>query len=725
MTAVDRRVLLQGGAMLGAIAGMPAVFAATANSGLGEWLDDPLGLPAYRYTGPLTFGGAALLPDDPWFLLGNHRLTAFVHASGRLRWLSGERGWADLFDGFTAAATVDGQAIALTGSGASTAAAVGKAFGVGTARFAYALAPGLALLRTLSVRPSAIVGKGEPAMLVTIEIANTGTTSHTVTLNERATPVYRPVKAPWAGPLPVGYRTTIGEPVDGVVCATTAGEAKRPLVLPPRPQASQYDAEPPTVWIARIDGCVLNGFGVEATLTLKPGQRARLRYAIGHGFASNNASARATADALAEAATDNHFALEWRRIVPAFADQPPSPARREAQWNAAMLEAMATWRDYYGETIVPQGTTYDYDWGLTLGTRDIAQHALPLCRTRPALAHSALRYILKRTSPDGEIKLGDSGYGWIPEGSWVPSDQQLYTFLLAAEYLERTGDTGLLTEPLGWHPVETGATATGLVHLERAFIFLRDRIGVGAHGLVRLLNSDWNDLFYFWPKPLPYAELYGSAESHLNTALAIVALGRLAAQLERLLPAARSLAAAMTACRIDLLAAYVKDWGDRAFPRRAYLGKAGPVGEAEMWLEPVGFSLMIPEVAVAKKRALAAAMEARLLAGEPLGPRQIERTTAQKDLQPGQRENGGVWFALTGPLVLGLATFDKARARTLSDRMSFATYARTHPEAWTGAWTNSDSIDSALLPSAGRSAMGPWCAHAHAWPLQAWLEIGR
>ena len=725
MSTIGRRTLLQGTAALGAFTVAPAGLAATGLPDLGHWLDGPLDLPAYRYTGPLTFGGKAMLPDDPWFLLGNHRLTAFVHASGRLRWLSGERGWADLLSGFSAIATIDGKTIALTGVGAEAAIGAEKTFGVGEARFIYALAPGLTLVRTLAVRPSTIVGQGDAAMLVTSNIVNTGPTPRKVTLHESGKPEYRPVRAPWVGALPVQFATQVThDPANRIARAATTATATRPLVLALRPRVSQYDAEPPTLWLAAIEGCAIEGFGVGATLTVAPGQSVRVQYAIGHAFTSDALADRAAADALVTGSRDGGFTHEWRRTVPTFAERPSGAARREAQWNAAMLDQMATWRDYYDETIVPQGTTYDYDWGLTLGTRDIAQHALPLCRTRPPLARSVLRYILKRTAPDGEIKLGDSGYGWIPEGSWVPSDQQLYTFLLAAEYLEKTSDASVLSERIAWHPVDTGSVATGLVHLEQAFVYLRDRIGVGAHGLVRLLNSDWNDLFYFWPKPLPYAELYGSAESHLNTALAVVALGRLAVQLERLSPAARPLAAAMAAWRHELLAAYLKDWGDRAFPRRAYLGKAGPVGEDEMWLEPVGFSLMIPEVPLATKRALAAAMEARLLAGEPLGPRQIERTIAQKDLQPGQRENGGVWFSLTGPVILGLATFDRARARSLSNRISFATYARMHPDAWTGAWTNSDSVDSARLLSGGLSAMAPWCAHAHAWPLQGWLEVG-
>ena len=83
-----------------------------------------------------------------------------------------------------------------------------------------------------------------------------------------------------------------------------------------------------------------------------------------------------------------------------------------------------------------------------------------------------------------------------------------------------------------------------------------------------------------------------------------------------------------------------------------------------------------------------------------------------------------MWWSLAGPVALDLASTDPDRARALVARMGFANYAVQHPGVWTGAWTASDSLDSARLPTAGLSVMQPWCAHAHAWPLHAYLTLG-
>ena len=81
-------------------------------------------------------------------------------------------------------------------------------------------------------------------------------------------------------------------------------------------------------------------------------------------------------------------------------------------WHAYNLEAMATYSEYYGQTKIPQGTIYDYDWGVQCSARDHFQHALPLCYYNPALARSVLKYLMKRTTPWGEIRLIEFGNGF-------------------------------------------------------------------------------------------------------------------------------------------------------------------------------------------------------------------------------------------------------------------------------------------------------------------------
>ena len=725
-----RRTLLSGSAIAG-LAWAARTQATAAGSGsLGEWLDDPDGLPAYRYTGPLRFGGKPMLPDDPWFLLGNHRLTLFAHASGALRWLSGEHGWATLTGSNDAVVTIGGHRVELVGMASAAAAAADKLFAIGSATYAYPEREGVRVTRRLSVRPSATVGGGEPALLVTIELHNGAGREVAVDYTETVAAEYAPVAAPWVkdrGRVTFPRSAPVNAP--GLARFDFVAVERDPLLVLPSPHLAEFDAAPPSLWTASgsedlsVEGDADGVLHARWSGTLARGATREFRFVVGHRFARDPEPAVLAATVSSAARAGGH-AHEWASLVPPFAHEHDAGLRREMRWNAGTLEAMATWLAYQDETVVPQGSSYDYEWGWMIATRDLAQHALPLCTTRPALARSVIRYIFKLQVADGEIKYANEGVGWARAGPMLTSDQQLHLFLLVAEYLRATGDATILDEEVAWYPAETGARASGLDHLTRAFLYLRDRIGTGAHGLVRLWNSDWNDLFYTWPTTVPYNELFSTAESHMNSTMAAVVLGDLAAALGMTGHAAAArLGAAMTAYRDTLAAAFVADLGAREFPRRAYLGRAGAVGEDAMWLEPQGYALLLPELSEGKRRRLHLAVQRRLDVGEAMGARQIEAGPAQGGLKLGQRENGGFWYSLNGPLVLGIAQLDSKAAMRATRRMTFANYARRFPHYWTGAWTASDSLDASGLATEGLSSMAPWCAHAHAWPLYLWLRL--
>ena len=240
----------------------------------------------------------------------------------------------------------------------------------------------------------------------------------------------------------------------------------------------------------------MDRLGIRAECKLAAGQQTTLHFIVGYVFAEAEIEALAARLTAAMGDSAPHFQREWSGVVPGFKGETDGELRREMRWNVAVLEQMATWREYYDETVIPQGMIYDYGWGMMASSRDLAQQALPFCHTNPALARSTLRFIMKRTLPDGEIKLDDLGFGWCPHGPRLTSDQQLYFFLLLNEYLRATGDKTILTERVSYYPAENGGQGTGLEHVRDAFLFLRDRIGVGRHGLMKLWNSDWNDMFF-------------------------------------------------------------------------------------------------------------------------------------------------------------------------------------------------------------------------------------
>ena len=746
-----------------AAVGAPAAPAAGV-SAIGHWEDDAQGLPVYRFTGALPSravtrdGQVAKLPEDPWFLLGNPRLTLFVHASGVYQILSGERAWGRLNRGDARASGSSGAAVEvagrrheLCGLTAPAALAAGKRFGVGYARFDYPPTAELQVTRTIAVRPSPDPRGGASVFLIRASLRNTGRLPLSLTYEENVRARYEPIRME-GQVLPVTYATqVVFDAARRSLRADVAATGRTPMAFPAsRAEMSLVEGYPPSLFLKALAGCEPASLGqpqdaagfprlmARCALTLGAQEERTLAFAVGYSFEptfeATDALARTVAIDPPQLVAGAPFAEEWKRQLPDLSDEADSDLRREMLWNAHALEAMATYRAYYDETVIPQGTIYDYDWGAFLSARDHAQHALPLCHSHPALAKSVLRYLMKRMVPDGEVRLSDEGHGWSAHGPMLTSDQQLFFFLLLAEYLRATGDTSVLTEELGYYPLERSARGSGLERVKQAFLFVRDRIGVGAHGLMRLWNSDWNDAFYFWTTTIPYNDMFASAESHMNTAMAVVVLGDLARELERARPALPAelgtLVAAMREHRARLLAAFLADWGSRPFPRRIYVRGSEAFGEDEMWLEPQAFSLLIPELPAARKRALFAEVERRLMKGEALGARQIERPKAHPGWEAGSRENGGFWYALNGPLILGVDSFDHVTAVTMLKRIGYTSYAKRFPCYWAGQWSAADNLESSLIPTEGLPDQtwtffeSPvYCAHAHAWPLYCYYRL--
>lgn len=726
-------------------------FAQDSTQALGDWQEDSGGLPAYRYTGPVPVPlpqaiSREYLPQDPYFLLGNYRLTLFAHASGHFQLLSGERAWGRLNQGEDpwsgandAVVEVSGSRTQLVGLRAPAAQKAQKLFGIGFADYRYEPISGVEVRRTLSVLPSAKPGDGTSAFVLSVHLHNSGDKPLNLTYTERVQAKYAQLFAVWDADRDlVHYEGTPTQDPAQAWCDFHAREPK-PLLFSRGGRMARFEGMPPSLFVRLVpamngikaahisdtDPASANWLGVRAEATLAPGEEKILQFLVGYAFRNEDISH--AADTLTAALSKDpgpQFRDRWKSVVPAFSEERDPELRREMRWNVGALEQMATWREYYGETVVPQGTVYDYEWGNMASSRDLAQHALPLCTTNPALARSVLRYIMKRTIADGEIKLDDLGFGWAPASGRMTSDQQLYFFLLLNEYLRKTNDATILTESVAYYPRELAAKRTGLDHVRDAFLYLRDRIGTGPHGLVKLWNSDWNDMFYFWPTSQPYNYIFESSESLMNTTMAVVILSDLAQTLKTHsnTPEAGELASAVTQFRESVLHALIRDWGEAAFSKRMYFqGRA--VGADDMWLEPQGFALQIAEVPVERKRALYAAMQSRLMKGEAMGPKQMEKPVQHLSTPAGTRENGGFWYALTGPVVLGLAGFDRDAAEAMLRQMTFANFSRRFPQYWTGQWSASDSLDSASVATQGLSLFRPPCAHPHAWPLYCYLKL--
>ncbi|MBC8009682.1 MAG: hypothetical protein H7067_06265, partial [Burkholderiales bacterium] len=544
------------------------------------------------------------------------------------------------------------------------------------------------------------------------------------------------------------------DPARTIALADIAFQPIKLLVPPTSPDVSYtHDIAPPILFLhaapspgAHVSANALRTTAAgdflsgEATLALAPGESRTLRFVVGFSFDRAPAVIdRQIADllSLAPPPADSNVgpcSSAWRAALPDLHDEPDPVLRREMLWNAYVLAALATYSQYFHETYIPQGSVYAFHQGINASNRDHLQHLLPLIHTHPALAKSCLRYAMKHSLPDGEIKRQNTGYGYSDPGIYMESDPQLYMFMAVAEYLRITRDHAFLNEEIRYYPMESGRTDTVLTLLAKHFIYLRDVVGTGRHGLVKMLNSDWSDSFFHRHSPNIY-RLF--AESHMNSAMALSVLPPLLRELQTYAATAapdRALAdqliAGVDTYHVALHAAVMKDMEGRTFAPRCYLGERNEphlnFGVNTLCLEAQPFLLLAENFPVERKRQLYAEIRARVLDMEKFGARTREVPLWGGE---GRGEDGGMWFSHQGPLIAGVATFDRAEALRLLRGLTFDAYAKNYPDYWVGHWTAADSLESTLSSREGlyafwlQGAFQPFCAHAHAWMLYCYYQL--
>ncbi len=469
------------------------------------------------------------------------------------------------------------------------------------------------------------------------------------------------------------------------------------------------------------------------TTRLKPGQIVQFNVVIGLTKGNDVATVQSQVAELLTGANqtdqfDGLYADQWKQKLPNLSDEKNEIFRREMLWNAHMMEASAKYSEYYNETFIPQGTVYSYYFGDNISNRDHLQAALAACYTNPALAKSTLRYVMKHSEADGEIKRGNNGFGYTAASIYKESDEQLFFFTALAEYLLITKDYGFLNEQVAYYPAESNRTDSVLTFVKKYFVYLRDEIGLGPNGLVKMLNSDWSDSFFHDYSPNIFV---GSAESHVNSAIVLATLPKLITVLEKANnPQAASLLTALRDYRATVSQNYMRDLGDRNFSARAYLNSKLKFGLDNVCLEPQGYLLQIPDLPTDRKREIYAYVKSKVLAPEKIGMRTHERPLWGHNPDG---EDGGIWFSLEYPVLLGVATFDKEEAWSLLMKFSFHNFAQQYPNYWVGQWTAADEVNSTLyreglyafwVPSQDRKrAFQGYCSHPHTWPLFCYFKL--
>ncbi len=456
---------------------------------------------------------------------------------------------------------------------------------------------------------------------------------------------------------------------------------------------------------------------VEVPLGLGPGGRESVQFGFGLAGATSDAFASDDAHTRRSEGLD---ALR-RRLPEAAADQAPQAAH-EIPWHAALLTGGVCADGVLGGHTLDQGSAYSYRHGFNGAARDPLQHALPLVHTEPDLALSVLRNTCAWASPEGELPYALDNVKQPRTDLFQPSDQNLWTLWLAAEYAAATGDLAAFEAPAGFHPVHEAAEVPLREHLRLQFRYFKDVVGVGEHGHVRIRNADWNDLALD-EAGIDRQAMIERGESVLNSAMAAWVLPVYAGLAERLGDDATATEA--RAYAEELRVRVAGEWNGRWF-RRA-LGPGGArVGEDDLWLEVQPWAILCGAATEDRSRQLLCTIDELLRKDSPLG--------ARLHWPPKTDGMGGTWYAINATLIWAAARVDPGLAWDEWRRMSLAAHGEAYPDLWEGTLSGPDAY---LPPEAERPgqtwvlqdlgvAMQSWPVanmHSHAQPLFAYLRL--
>lgn len=448
------------------------------------------------------------------------------------------------------------------------------------------------------------------------------------------------------------------------------------------------------------------GLLLERTFHLAPGEKRTLSFLYGYlpeGFTLESLLAKYAKSA---ASTVRDTSEKWKHAGMRFAVPSEPWVKRESIWNHYYLRSSQTFDDFFGEHILNQNGLYQYTMGFQGAARDPLQHSLPFLFSDPEIVRSVMRYTLKEVRDDGSIPYGVVGHGVIaPMMSDKASDLPLWLLWTVSEYVLATRDLDFLNEEI---PARYSATANRKDSvrnlLERCYRHQLNDVGVGQHGVMRMLFDDWNDgLIYTWASSA-MKECIENSESVLNSAMATWVFDRYAHMLDYAGDTA-TLSKDLRESASHHRDAARAQWNGKWF-RRAWLGpKLGWIGETTLWIEPQPWAILAGVTTDDQGRQLVRTINEMLRHG-PLGAEQMSDGPDMRKpgANVGTLELGAIWPSLNQTLVWALAGIDPQMAWDEWKKNSFACHAEAYPDIWYGVWSGNDSYNSTLSKHPGGAA---------------------
>jgi hypothetical protein len=450
------------------------------------------------------------------------------------------------------------------------------------------------------------------------------------------------------------------------------------------------------------------GMLLERKVHLNPGEATTLHFLYGYLPAGSELGPLVARYKPSATTAWKDSSSKWKSTGMRFSVPAEPWVARETVWNHYCLRSSLTYDDFFHQHILNQNGFYQYAMGFQGAARDPLQHCLPFLFSDPEIVKSVLRYTLKEVRPDGSIPYAMTGHGRIaPMVADNASDLPLWLLWTASEYVLATRDLSFLDEQIPSWPLygPTRQTETVRNLLARCYRHQVDQVGVGEHGIARMLNDDWNDGLLGTFAQKAFKECVKQGESVLNSAMSAWVFDYYARMLGYggqgvdTIPQIRLTAAAHRN-------AASKQWTGKWF-RRAWLGPTlGWIGESTLWIEPQPWAIVSGVTTPEQSRTLIQTVDELLRRHSPIGAMQMSEGPDMKlgeIFEAGTCVNGGIWPSLNQTLVWALATVDPAMAWDEWKKNSLARHADAYPDIWYGIWSSTDSYNSVVSKQAGET----------------------
>lgn len=480
---------------------------------------------------------------------------------------------------------------------------------------------------------------------------------------------------------------------------------------------------------------------LESKIELNPGEEKELNYIFGYIFPKDDKNEQLIKEEIAEligkyekdtSETINNSAEAWKSYVMNISGDFKDSLTREMKWHSYYLRAGYAYAEYFNNYTVQQGGTYSYKTGQNIAIRDPLQHALPMVYLKPELAREVILYTMKVVFEENkEIYYGVIGHGRATRVTWYPSDAELYLFILISEYFLATRDFEFLEQQIPYYPKSLGKSCTVKERLIETLDHFINDIGVGTHGLVRILQGDWNDMvimFDSWNRIIS-TSIYG--ESCLNTGIATYALEKISQMFKALDGNDNLFSKKLDEFTNSLRVALGNEWNGRWY-NRAYKGNGERLGEEGLYLSQQPWAIIGNTCTDEEQQnILVENMYKYLSRTSPIGAIMYSSAESGKfpPLQkPGTGTGGGVWYSLNMPLVWGYSKVNRKYAWEEFNKMLLAGHTKAHPGIWEGILSGPDCYNAYHSDQPGKSMPGMdsfpvMVMHSCACPLSSMLRL--